>query len=1171
MEQYLQCIDYNLWEIIENGNASIVTKLIDGKETIIPPTTIEEKAQRRVELKPSSTLLMALPNEHQLKFNSFMDAKSLMQAIENRFREMYLRWNIAMLTMRARRFLKNTGKKLYMANKERIRFDKTKVECFNCHKRGHFARECRAPRNQDSRTREPSRRTVSVEKTASNALVSQCYGFVYDWSVQVEEGLGYNAVPPPYIGNFMPPKPDLVYPSLDDFVDESVSESIVEKHTVDANEPKTIRKENEAPIIEDWLSESEEEYEPKSQSVKPDFTKIEFVKPKTNKKPVEQIRQDTYRSPRGNKRTWNQQMSQKLKSDFEMFNKACHVCGSFDHLKNNYRNWYNNGRFVKPVWNYNHRVNHKNFAKSTHPCPKRNIVPRVVLMKSGIKSVNAARQKISKATVTVNTARPVNTAHPKRTMNAAKPRSCFSNSSHSIVKRPINNRKNSKINQKFNTVRATHVNTSRPKVNTARPKAVLNVVQGNHVNAVKALTYFKLIDESHVLLKVPRKDNMYSVDLKNLTQDLPFSSSTKDSLGAGYKPSGEEEKKDIEDLENEDSEAPIREEPRFNQEKDIMNSTNRVNAVSSTVNAASNEVNDVGRKLSIKLLVNPNMPESKDISIFEDSNEDVFGIVIRNKARLVAQGHTQEEGINYHEVFAPVARIEAIWLFLAYASFKDFVVYQVDVKSTFLYGKIEKEVYVCQPPVFEDPDFRDKVYKVEKALYGLHQAPKAWYKTLSTYLLDNRKEMCTEFEKMMHKKFQMSSMGELTFLGLQVKQKEDGIFISQDKYVNEILNKFGYSDVKTASTPIETHKTLHKEEKEEDVDEHLYRSMIGSLMYITSSRPDIMFAVCACARFQVNPKISHLHAVKRIFRYLKCQPKLAIWYHKDSPFDLVAYTDNYYTGASLDRKSTIGGCQFLGCRLILWQCKKQTMVANSTTKAEYIAASNCCGQVLWIQNQLQNYRYNFMQTKIHIDNESTICMVKNPVFHSKTKHIEIIHHFIKDSNEKKLIQMIKIHTDQNRLAEEKAQQIEDENLAWDDVQAMIDSNYELAAWLQEEEQGELTIEENQFKNKSFDEVQKAFEKTMSWINLFVPMDSKVVKDKAELKQESKSKRAGDELGQERSKKQKVKDDKESEELKRCLEIIPDDGDDVTIDVIPLSIKTLIIDYKIYKERKKSYF
>ncbi|GKD82432.1 putative ribonuclease H-like domain-containing protein, partial [Tanacetum coccineum] len=277
-----------------------------------------------------------------------------------------------------------------------------------------------------------------------------------------------------------------------------------------------------------------------------------------------------------------------------------------------------------------------------------------------------------------------------------------------------------------------------------------------------------------------------------------------------------------------------------------------------------------------------------------------------------------------------------------------------------------------------------------------------------------KKELCIAFEKLMHKKFQMSSMGELTFfLGLQVKQKKDGIFISQDKYVAEILKKFGFTEVKTSSTPMETQKPLLKDEDGEEVDVHMYRSMIGSLMYLTSSRPDIMFAVCVCARYQVNPKVSHLHAVKRIFRYLKGQPKLGLWYPKDSPFDLVAYTDSDYARASLDRKSTTGGCQFLRCRLISWQCKKQTVVANSTTEAEYMVASSCYGQMLWIQNQLLDYGYNFMHTKIFIDNNSTIYIIKNLVFHSKTKHIEIRHHFIRDCNDKKLIQMIKIHTDKN--------------------------------------------------------------------------------------------------------------------------------------------------------------
>nr|GEU35490.1 putative ribonuclease H-like domain-containing protein [Tanacetum cinerariifolium] len=344
------------------------------------------------------------------------------------------------------------------------------------------------------------------------------------------------------------------------------------------------------------------------------------------------------------------------------------------------------------------------------------------------------------------------------------------------------------------------------------------------------------------------------------------------------------------------------------------------------------------------------------------NKKDERGIVVRNKARLVAQGHTQEESIDYEEIFALVVRIEAIRLFLAYASFMGFMVYQIDVKSAFLYGTIEKEVYVCQPPGFKDLDYPDKVYKVVKALYGLHQAPRAWYETLANYLLENgfqrgkidqtlfiKKQKA--FEKLMKDKFQMSSMGELTFfLGLQVKQKSDGIFISQDKYVAKILRKFGLTDRKSASTPIDTEKPLLKDPDGEDVDVHTYRSMIGSLMYLTSSRPDIMFVVCACSRFQVTPKASHLHAVKRIFRYLKGKPHLGLWYPKDSPFNLVAYSDSDYAGASLDRKSTTGGCQFLGCRLISQQCKKQTVVDTSSTEAEYVAAASCYAQVIWIQN-----------------------------------------------------------------------------------------------------------------------------------------------------------------------------------------------------------------------------
>nr|GEY99832.1 uncharacterized mitochondrial protein AtMg00810-like [Tanacetum cinerariifolium] len=162
-------------------------------------------------------------------------------------------------------------------------------------------------------------------------------------------------------------------------------------------------------------------------------------------------------------------------------------------------------------------------------------------------------------------------------------------------------------------------------------------------------------------------------------------------------------------------------------------------------------------------------------------------------------------------------------------------------------------------------------------------------------------------------------------------------------------------DGKSASTPIDNEKPLLKDPDDKDEDVHTYRSMIGSLMHLTSSRPNIMFAVCACSRFQVTPKVSHLHAVKSIFRYLKGKPHLGLWYPKDSPFNLVAYSNSDYVGASLDRKSTTGGCQFYRCRLITCQCKKQIVVATSSTEAEYVVAASCCTQVLWIQNQLMDY------------------------------------------------------------------------------------------------------------------------------------------------------------------------------------------------------------------------
>ncbi|GJX61326.1 ribonuclease H-like domain-containing protein [Tanacetum coccineum] len=642
----------------ENGATLPKTQLVEGVITVMPITSAEDMAQRRLKVKARSTLMMGIPNEHQLKFNSIKDAKLLLEAIDKRFggneatkntqrnllkhqyenftapssemldqtfdrlqklllrslspewniyavvwrnkanldtmsmddlynnlkvynkavnaayevttastqvntaystnidnlsdvviclfftrqpnspqlahedlqqihpddiEEMDLRWQMTMLTMRARRFLKNTGRKLTINGNETIGFDKSKVECYKCHKKGHFVRECRAPRNQDNK-KESSRRSVHVETSTSTDLVS-CDGLGgYDWSEQAEEGpnyalmaysssssdselrkklkklqkekdsiqfnvdkfenasksldkliecqivdnckkgLGYekyNAVPPPYIGNSMPPIHDLSFTGLDEFVNKPV----VENRKSDEEVSEIVWKNNYAPIIEEWVLDSEEENvsRPKTEkkTIKPSIAKIEFVKPKQQKKTVrktvkqaEKHRQNTY-SLRGNQRNWNNMMSQRLGSNFKMM--------------------------VKLVWNNAQRVNYQNFAKKTYPCAKKNLVPRAVLMKSGLVSINTARQNISKTAVPVNTARQVNTAPSKITMNAGRPMSYLSKTAHLTVKRLINNNttfKNSNINQRVNTVRGKNVNT-------ARPKAVVNVVQGNNVNVVK--------------------------------------------------------------------------------------------------------------------------------------------------------------------------------------------------------------------------------------------------------------------------------------------------------------------------------------------------------------------------------------------------------------------------------------------------------------------------------------------------------------------------------------------------------------------------------------------------------------------------------------------------------------------------------------------------------------
>nr|GEV25366.1 hypothetical protein [Tanacetum cinerariifolium] len=814
------------------------------------------------------------------------------------------------------------------------------------------------------------------ELNSSESDVSVPTSPVHD---RYKSGEGYHVVPPPYTGTFMPPKPDLVF-----YDASTVSETVPTVFNVKPSTTKPTKDMSQlnrpsAPIIKDWVSDStdESEGEPMPIQKEPSFvqtsehvkTSRTFVKPVEHPTQATHLRQDNHKS-RGHKHNWNR--------------KACFVCKSLNHLIKDY-NYYERQMDQKPVRNHAMRVNHQNSTRMTHPYFKMHVVPTLVLTRSRLVPLNAAR--------------PVTTVVPQTHVKQQRPVKHVVDKPHSPIKRLINHRlalKNSNFHQKVTTVKTKKVNvvqrtkgnwiwkskctildhvsrlTSNPQ-QALKDKDVIDSGCSRHMTRnISYLSDFEKINGGYVAfggnpkggkitskgkIKTGKLDfddvyfvkelkfNLFSVlqmyDKKNnvlftdtecviLSSDfkLPdenhFDGKADEGFLVGYSVhskafrvfnsrtrivhetlhinflenqtnvarSGPKWLFDIDTLTQSMNYQPVvtRNQPNHNAcIKGNFDACKVVQEAESTLKYVLLPLWSTGSQMLRTQITNRVNAASAPVTAFRPNSTNST-----NCFNVASPSDNVEEGIDYKEFFAPVARIEAI-------------------------QTIEEEVYVCQPPGFEDPDYLDKVYKVVKSLYGLHQAPRAWYATLANYLLENGFQRGKIDQTLFIKK----QKGDIFIVQVYVddiifgstnkelcKALEKLIKDNQDKYVAEILRKFGLTDGKSASTPIDTEKPLLKDPDGEDVDVHIYRSMIGSLMYLTLSRPDIMFAVCTCARFHVTPKVSHLHAIKRIF--------------------------SDYVGASLDKKSTTGGCQFLSYRLISWQCKKQTVVATSSTEA------SCC-------------------------------------------------------------------------------------------------------------------------------------------------------------------------------------------------------------------------------------
>lgn len=424
------------------------------------------------------------------------------------------------------------------------------------------------------------------------------------------------------------------------------------------------------------------------------------------------------------------------------------------------------------------------------------------------------------------------------------------------------------------------------------------------------------------------------------------------------------------------------------------------------------------------------------------------GEVERYKARLVAKGYSQRAGIDYDEVFAPVARLETIRLMISLAAQNKWRIYQMDVKSAFLNGYLEEEVYIEQPLGYVTKGQEHKVLRLKKALYGLKQAPRAWNSRINKYFQQNGFAKCPhehalytkvnesgdlmlvclyvddliftgsnpvmfeEFKKAMTREFEMTDIGLMSYyLGIEVKQTKDGIFISQENYAKDVLKKFKMSDCKPMNTPVECNIKLSKNDEGYLVDPTQYKSLVGSLRYLTCTRPDILYGVGLVSRFMESPTINHMKAAKRILRYIKGTIDFGLFYSPSNHFKLVGYSDSDWGGDVDDRKSTSGFVFYMGDTAFTWSSKKQPIVTLSTCEAEYVAATSCVCHAIWLRKVLNELKFSQKEaTEIHVDNKSAIALARNPVFHDRSKHIDTRYHYIRECVANKEVQLKYVKT-----------------------------------------------------------------------------------------------------------------------------------------------------------------